>query len=325
VPKKQGTTRKKVKGRLLLVLLSLLFALLVAEAFFQIFDPFHFGELEDREQFGQAIFRREGKATFLRPNTRASYLGKEVIINSRGMRNPEVSMKRPDGTFRILVVGDSVPFGWGVGDEEAFPRLLERMLNKHGGEGEKYEVINSAVPGWGIYDEYRFLMREGFGYEPNLILMMFINNDIPFHELLSGAPTIFFPFALRKIRVARCVEHVLRFFFDDPVPPEYDPLRSFAPEGVKFACEGLSRIKGACDDAKVPLVLLDTVRHEEIIQCCEELGLPRIALDIATEEAMQFAVAATDTHPNAEGHFWIAEQTYPELMKLPLMIDLLSR
>jgi lysophospholipase L1-like esterase len=311
---------------LTLACLSVLFALIVAEAFFWIFDPFHYAELEDRERFGREVFLRKGQGLYLKPNTRTSYLGKEVLINSQGMRNPEVSIDKEAGMFRILVVGDSVPFGWGVGQEEAFPRLLETLLEeRQAPAGPRYEVINTAVPGWGLHAEYMFLKERGLAYEPDLCLLMLVNNDVPFHELCPGPPSVFFPFALRKIRVARFVEHVLRFFIDDPIPPDYDPLRSFAPEGVEYACIALKRMKEACDNRKVPLVLLDTVGHEEIIRCCEEIDLPRVALDMEPDRAMEYAVAATDTHPNAEGHAWIAERIIEALLEMPPLKDAAAR
>lgn len=51
-----------------------------------------------------------------------------VHINAQGTRGPEFSLTKPAGTFRILALGDSRTFGWGLADEETYSRQLEAML-----------------------------------------------------------------------------------------------------------------------------------------------------------------------------------------------------
>jgi len=59
----------------------------------------------------------------------------EVSTNSQGLRNPELGPKKD---FRILCVGESVTFGWGVRVEEAYPARLAEELD--------VEVINAGIP-----------------------------------------------------------------------------------------------------------------------------------------------------------------------------------
>src|SRR3954469_7158452 len=49
-----------------------------------------------------------------RPNSEAFLMGVEVKINSLGLRNREISPKKPPGTYRIVVLGDSTTLGWGA-------------------------------------------------------------------------------------------------------------------------------------------------------------------------------------------------------------------
>src|SRR5207248_1204367 len=53
-----------------------------------------------------------------------------VSINSLGFRGREVAVPKPSGRFRIVVLGDSVTLGWGVGDDETFSSQLEFLLHK---------------------------------------------------------------------------------------------------------------------------------------------------------------------------------------------------
>lgn len=84
-------------------------------------------------------------------------------INSQGLRNRETQYKKPQGTFRIVLVGDSRTFGWGVPIEKHFSTLLE-------GYFQDVEVINMGVSGFGVDQELLYLTSEGFRYEPDLVL-----------------------------------------------------------------------------------------------------------------------------------------------------------
>ena len=68
----------------------------------------------------------------------------KVIINSKGLRDKEYSYSKPDATFRILIIGDSMTAGLAVSREKLFTEVLEQRLNdmKNG----SYEVINAGVP-----------------------------------------------------------------------------------------------------------------------------------------------------------------------------------
>lgn len=70
--------------------------------------------------------------------------GVPVMINAEGLRDYEYDYQRPAGVTRILALGDSVTFGWGVKLEDTYPKVLERLLN--GGESrDRYEVLNCGV------------------------------------------------------------------------------------------------------------------------------------------------------------------------------------
>ena len=70
------------------------------------------------------------------------------IINSHGLRSPEINYEKRTGTFRILNLGDSVVMGWGIRQEDTYGRQLGSLLNEDGGGNLRFEVINAGVPGW---------------------------------------------------------------------------------------------------------------------------------------------------------------------------------
>jgi hypothetical protein len=103
----------------------------------------------------------------LKPLSRgiSSRTGNEVEyrINSKGLRDDETSYEKSEGIFRIVLLGDSNAFGFGVPIEKHFSTLLE-------GYFKNVEVINMGVNGFGVDQELIYLRSEGFRYQPDLVL-----------------------------------------------------------------------------------------------------------------------------------------------------------
>lgn len=112
-------------------------------------------------------------------------------VNSQGLRDVEHDYEKPDGVYRILILGDSYMEGFQVELDQLFARLLDRDLNA--GAARKIEVINSGVSSYGTDNELLFYRLEGHKYDPDLVLLMFTTgNDIresyePFNEEAMGA------------------------------------------------------------------------------------------------------------------------------------------
>lgn len=93
-------------------------------------------------------------------------------INSLGMRDPERSVDKPPGVRRIALLGDSVSWGWGVDDGARFSDLVEREL------GPGVEILNFAVPGYSTDQEYWVLTQRVAAFQPDMLLLCFILNDV---------------------------------------------------------------------------------------------------------------------------------------------------
>ncbi len=87
----------------------------------------------------------------------------EYKINSKGLRDDEYEYNKPVGVNRIVIIGDSRTFGFGVPIKKHFTYLLE-------GYCENTEVINLGIAGFGVDQEFLFLQSEGIKYEPDLVI-----------------------------------------------------------------------------------------------------------------------------------------------------------
>lgn len=92
-----------------------------------------------------------------------------IRINSLGLRDSEYSTLKKSSTFRILVLGDSHTFGWGVEHKNIFTEQIEHELNE-GNQIKKYEVLNCGVYGYGTGHQYKFLKKYGLPLIPDLVI-----------------------------------------------------------------------------------------------------------------------------------------------------------
>ena len=94
-------------------------------------------------------------------------------INSLGQRDIERSVEKPERIFRILMLGDSVVAGHGLSDLNlTISRQLEDLF-----AGYPIEVLNFGVGGYNTRAEVELLKTKGLAYEPDLVLLVFVDND----------------------------------------------------------------------------------------------------------------------------------------------------
>lgn len=165
------------RGKLVLATASLLVAVCAAEivARVKLGERFVFGAHRGAPQTICGEFD-EDLGWRNRPSTRVRIAAKgfdyTVTLNERGERGPLRPYAKPAGVKRVVVLGDSTSWGWGVDDEAQWTRLVEREL------GSQVELVNLAVPGYGTDQELWVFEREGRKYEPDLVLLGFVHNDL---------------------------------------------------------------------------------------------------------------------------------------------------
>ena len=141
-----------MRKSLLLALASLLLGLVLAEALLRVFRP---------QTLGLSMLSEDGLVLHM-PGHRALYRREEFTVETRfnalGFRGPEFAVPKPEGTFRILALGDSFTEGLQVEEEDLFTTRIERALR---GTTPRVEVLNLGVSGMGTDDELELLRLFG--------------------------------------------------------------------------------------------------------------------------------------------------------------------
>ncbi len=95
--------------------------------------------------------------------------------NKWGFRERNFSVPKPAGTYRIVVIGDSLTFGQGVSEPARFTHLIETELNQ---SGNRFEVLNFGVAGAETTHEIRYLAKILAHAQPDYVLLQWFMNDI---------------------------------------------------------------------------------------------------------------------------------------------------
>jgi lysophospholipase L1-like esterase len=107
---------------------------------------------------------------------------KPVHINSHGTRGPEFQTAKPAGTIRIVSLGDSRTFGWGMAPAETYSGLLEQLLQTRLGNKKQVEVINAGVNAWSFPQMKVYLRDEALKFNPDFVILADANLWTQFSE-----------------------------------------------------------------------------------------------------------------------------------------------
>ncbi|MFN0072172.1 MAG: alginate O-acetyltransferase AlgX-related protein [Chloroflexota bacterium] len=152
-------------------LLGLLLPLLVLEATLRIFGAV----LPGNYSTGKYLTADPVYGRFHVPNFTGWLRTDEFVnflrINSEGFRGPELSREKPNGTFRILALGDSYLEAAQVREDQSVVGRLATTLSQDA--GRSVDVINTGVGSWGTTQAWLLLERESGRFQPDLQVVFF--------------------------------------------------------------------------------------------------------------------------------------------------------
>lgn len=107
------------------------------------------------------------------------YNGAEALINDMGFRGEAVSIPKPEGTFRVVLMGGSTTFGWGVDDDQTIDWYLGRILRERL-PGRTVEVVNLAFDGYDSYQLFERFQSDGEALDPDALIINTGVNDVSY-------------------------------------------------------------------------------------------------------------------------------------------------
>lgn len=104
--------------------------------------------------------------------------GRVWVENNRfGLRErADIDEQKPSGQRRILCLGDSFTFGWGIPVEQNWVRLLEDDLRR---DGQDVRTVNCGAAGTVCVDEYWYGLKNRFHVlQPDAVVLTICLNDL---------------------------------------------------------------------------------------------------------------------------------------------------
>ena len=136
-------------------------------------NPRGYFDLDLRDGATLARYRALGLAR-LDEAVRQTPFAVERRYSAHQFRSPQIG-PRVAGITRVVVIGDSFTEGMGVKEEDAYPRVLHRLLNT-GAESGRWEVLNCGRRGYD-FPALHDLFETVLAFEPDLVVYGMVLND----------------------------------------------------------------------------------------------------------------------------------------------------
>jgi len=278
----------------------------------------------------------------LKPGFDEVFFGERFTTNSRGMRDREYPPDKPEGTYRIALLGSSIDMGWGVATPDTYENLLEIWLNAEAarrGLPRRFEVLNFAMAAYGPAQRYEALRRKALAFRPDLVLSASTMIDPRLLEIHLGG--------LIKNRVDLKYDFLRRAAAEagiDPARLRRDAWADLDRRGgfkarVKdgywiFADAVLGALAADCRSRDLLLAVLLipracrddaddarslTVARHAGIAARHAVPLINLAATFDDQDATRIEIAPGDDHPNARGHRLLFENLAKALLAEPTL------
>jgi lysophospholipase L1-like esterase len=148
--------------------------LVIAELVLRVADPIGIRYLFEAREYFTHMVPDPDCAYVHQPGLHRRLQGVDVRINSLGLRGAEIPAAKPGAARRLLVLGDSIVFGWGVEEEDTFPSRMRETLRR---DQPEWEVAAAGVGSWNVRTEREFLRSRWDRLQPDALVLVLGEND----------------------------------------------------------------------------------------------------------------------------------------------------
>lgn len=264
------------------------------------------------------------------------------VFDANEFRRTEPFPDKQYGKFRIIALGDSLTYGEGVDEQDAYPRLIEKEL----GKSFPVEVLNLGVRGNQSEDTVNVLKAFLPALKPDLVLYGVCLNDFLPSRLGEYENNMAYSVPLpRKIK-AFFIKHTLvgefldtrynNFLINMGVRNDFytDILKDFDSYQARFA-KDVTAMNRLVEESGLPPVLTMVLtaypslnsKNHQITLIAEKLLISAGMQVIPTQayvdkyQGQSFAVSRWEGHPNEKAHKIFAEMFTDYLKQTDLVVS----
>ena len=276
---------------------------LLAEGALRVFDPLGLASFADGSQYTTELLTpAEGFTYIHRANASAKLRTMDIATNGQGFRWTEFPAQ-PADKQRVIILGDSIVFGWGVQIEQTFGTKLQRSY-------PSIEFLAAGAASWNTRTEYEWLKRVGIHYNPDTVVLVVSHNDV--------LPTVYStirPSSLMKrfLGESNLTMHALYLLGHRDVSRRFGALLEEGSTGWHDAEQSLQSTVELCDRNAIQLIVVmyDPLSSEFRRSVYERYKavLNRYGIEFLRfpDTVYHHQISPADSHPNGMGHTLMAE------------------
>ncbi len=274
------------------------------------------------------------------PSSPVDNRGEQVFSNHLGLRDSEWGEKTKP---RILFLGDSFTWGWGVSNRERYTDRLQSKL-------PNIQVINTGITGFGTLQEFFLLKHFIDEIKPDYVVLQMYTNDFldnltpdgayphPYIDHLNHYALTSYPAELtqqsRPLRMVVYIgEHtyfyrqlIVRIYLlwlklnivPDDEPPRPEPNNEDMAVGMKLS---LKMLYDFCAEKNLPVIVFTYEMDKQQQKVIADISAQQHVAAIPLEPALKGATQDTNlgdrhAHWNAYGNELIAQYMYPHIVAM---------
>jgi lysophospholipase L1-like esterase len=260
---------------------------------------------------------------------RAELMGVDVETSAQGLRDREYSLEPRPGVPRILMIGDSLTFGWGVPFEATFSKRIEKLFAD---DGQKVEVINTGVGNWNTVQEVTYFLTKAKDFKPNIVVLNYFVNDAEPVPQNRAPPSFLMRNCYACVFIAGRVDMLRRLFLGGPSWDEYYLGLYGAGDapGWIAARAAIGELADYCKANNIKLIVASlpelhdvaNYRFDKVTQFVKKAALENGATfvdllpAVKEQDSAALWVTPPDPHPNAFANELLANGLY-EALRMP--------
>ena len=258
------------------------------------------------------------------------FRGKKVSSNRMGMRERTYELPKHEGQVRVVLVGDSYVFGYGVEANERLGVHLRRFLMTGTPDRpRRVEVLHLAISGWNLTAETSYVRRQLDELMPDLVVLVTFENDLAdlngvrgFGEMARFSPqarrqggAIMNPVSPLAFADGKMIQNHLTYALDHESRQRY----AAAADGIRGLADALERYAQ-------PFLLV--IHWKERNRLATELLAPTLRAEQLAYIPHSFAMDSAnwngdeDRHWNPAAHEQVAKLLYGLIRERELLPEL---